>query len=165
MPGSIIRIFVDDQPAGIATVDSAGRFTATIRVSSGDGTHRLRIESETSVGPSASKVYTVVVQTPVVAGVFEGGSVVMGGTYTGTGPAGATLRIVDGANVLASSQISEQGVWQLRIAESAFRPGLCTVRMIAVSPSGIELASRSITFTVTMPAVLLPPGGGDLTRP
>ena len=115
-PGSTVALFDNGAsvPIGTTTVQSDGSWSTSV-VLLGDGTHGLvaqYADSFGNIGASAPANFTLDTVAPLVAVTSTGGLTnTPGQLISGTGEAGTTVSVLDGAIVLATAIVPANGLW------------------------------------------------------
>lgn len=161
-PGGSVIVFDGDVAVAGARIDANGRWSATATVDIANGPHPIRADLYTASldAPSSSvhHFFTVNVAAPVAAVTLTApasGSTV--GTanpvFAGTGEAGASIVVRDGAGAeLASTVVGTDGTWS--VASLVALPNgeiTATATQTVAGAAGTTAASTTFTVSVAAP--------------
>ena len=76
-PGAIVRVYVDNRPAGDAAADGFGRWSMRPGEAMATGVHRLRVDQVTAAGRVQSRVELAFQRTSLPAADLAGGRIVV----------------------------------------------------------------------------------------
>jgi len=76
-PGAMVRVYVDNRPAGDAAADAAGRWAMRPEEAMATGVHRLRVDQVTAAGRVQSRVELAFQRTSLPAADLAGGRMVV----------------------------------------------------------------------------------------
>ncbi|MEJ0017978.1 MAG: Calx-beta domain-containing protein [Acetobacteraceae bacterium] len=155
--GATVTLLDGANSVGTATADASGNWSITSKALA-DGVHTLTAKQTVSGNLSlASPSLTVTIDTapPAAPGKPDLTTGIDAPVFTGTGPAGTTLSLLDGATVIGSSTVDGTGKWS--VAASALKStGVHTITAKATDTAGnVSTASSSLLVT-------LGTAGGDL---
>lgn len=149
-----VRVMRGDSVIATTTANSSGSWTVTLN-SLADGVHTLTARAVDAAGnvslPSTQLTFAVDERAPVAPTIEinRDATGLIGGNralFTGSGEAGATIRVSEGATVLGTTVVSADGSWTLETG--ALTATTHTVSAVAVdaadnaSPASAALAFR-----------------------
>lgn len=172
--GNIIHILDNGVQIGTAIV-SGGVWSFTPTTALTDGVHNLRIYANDDAGnvSTTTPVFAITVDatapaTPAVTGVLDDvgsitGQIAANGrtddnrpTLSGTGDAGTTIHIKDGANEIGTAVVTAGGTWTFTPTAN-LADGLHSLVITATDPAGnTSTGSTTVTFTVDTSAPVAP---------
>ncbi len=166
-PGSTVKVTFPDGSIVNATVAANGSYTATSAAAQQSGTvTAVDTDAAGNTSPAASATYTHTAPVaPVLSSVTDNsgtvkGAVASGATtdeakpvLAGTGTAGDTVKVYDGATLVGSAVVDNTGHWS--ITTSTLADGAHTLSITQTDPAGVASSAVTTTFTVntTTPAV------------
>jgi hypothetical protein len=171
VPGNLVNVYVDTvNTNSYVTVDVNGNWTFTLPAMS-DGLHTLTAAQANATqdrsplsSPWSFTVDTSPVAKPVVNVPTDDSGVPITGTTTdahptisGTGKAGDTITMYDGATVIGSVVIGTDGKWSLKPAKD-LSTGTHDIYVIETNPAGTsspESTHTSISVNTTNPAPVI----------
>ena len=170
-PGSTIRVYDGLTLLGTAVVAANGTWTFTSPVLA-DGVHPITTTSTDAAGnvSAASTTLSLTIDTtsplatpaPVLSPASDSG--VLGDNITnvttpiltGTGEAGSTIKIYDGATLLGTATVSAGGTWSF--TSPALSTGVHSITTTSTDPAGnVSPISLPLSLTIDTTAPVVPP--------
>ena len=162
--GAKVTVFDGDTAfAGVVTVAANGTWSKTVTLS-GEGAHAISasaVDLAGNVGEATPVAFALDTIVPVVAIATIGGATNQPGlTLTGTGEAGSTVVILDGASDLGSTTVAEDGSWTKTVTLSG--DGSHTLTAVDTDAAGNTATSAGVAFLLDTlaPAVAIANPGG-----
>ncbi|WP_368543640.1 BapA/Bap/LapF family large adhesin [Enterobacter soli] len=172
--GNVIHILDNGVQIGTAIV-TGGAWSFTPTTALGDGVHNLRVYASDDAGnvSTATPAFAITVDAtppadPVVTGVLDDAGTITGQiaangrtddsrpTLSGTGEAGSTIHIRDGATEIGTAVVTAAGTWTFT-PTTALGEGSHTLTINATDPAGnTSTGSATVSFTVDTSAPLAP---------
>ena len=152
--GTTIRVYDGAAELGSTVTDAFGNWSYTPAAALADGPHSFTATATNAAGTvsPATAAYVVTVDTlapnaPVISGAADDvgslqGPVASGSktddptpTLSGTGEAGSTIKIFDGANLLGTTSVAPNGTWNFTPA-SGLAAGVHNFTAVSVDAAG-----------------------------
>ena len=148
--------------ATLTTTGSVGTWSTTVTLS-GDGTHRLTAQTADQAGNTNTTFATFNLDTtPPVLHVTSTGGLTNNPIATGTGEAGATIKVYEGASLLNSATVASNGAWSVGVPLAT--QGAHTVTITATDAAGNASAGAALSFTLdSIPPAVTADTVGSLT--
>ena len=168
--GATVTLYDGSTLLGSVTADGSGNWSFTPTTALAEGVHTITATATNAAGNTspATGIYDFTVDTglpaaPTVGSILDNAGLVTGqitnGTVTddqtptlsGTGEAGATVKIYDGANLLGSVTVDGTGHWAYT-PTTALANGSHSLTTTQTDPAGnTGPASAPVSFTVDTP--------------
>ena len=154
--GSLITIMDGTKVLGTTTVGGDGKWTYTPTTAMADGIHQLAAKASTSSSPTAftalssAFAYTIDTKPPVAPLITTKTLLTNNGkiSLAGTTEAGATIKIMDGTNVVGSVVADAKGAWAYA-PSNAYIDGVHSFTVTATDVAGnISPSSTALVLTI-----------------
>ena len=151
--GSTVTLFDGTTKVGSAVADSSGAFTISSS-SLSDGSHKMSVKATDTAGNvgSSSAAKTIVIDTsaPAVSITGAGGSTTsVSQTIAGTGEAGTTIKVFDGAAQVGIATVLSSGAWSTKISLAS---GSNVITATDTDKAGNTGTSNAVTYTLNTTA-------------